>query len=74
MKGCMSYNISYVGVPFWGHTDFSLLSDFCVLNGWKRDDDNALSWWRVAAFGCAPSCMMPHWQLSPWPQLAAALP
>lgn len=23
---------------FWGYTDVSLLSDFCVLNGWKRDD------------------------------------
>lgn len=42
---CMSYNISYVSVMFWGYTDISLLSDFCVLNGWKRDDYNTLSWW-----------------------------
>lgn len=30
---CMSCHISYVGVMFWGYT--TLLSDFCVLNGWK---------------------------------------
>lgn len=64
---CMSCHISYVGVMFWGYTDFSLLLDFCVLNGWKRVDYNLLSWRFVAAFGCVTSCMMLHWQLSPWP-------
>lgn len=61
---CMPYNICYVGVTFWGYTDFSLLSDFCVLNGWKRDDYSTLSWQIVAAFGCVTSCVMLHWQLS----------
>lgn len=64
---CMSCHISYVGVMFWGYTGFSLLLDFCVLNGWKRVDYNLLSWRFVAAFGCVTSCMMLHWQLSPWP-------
>lgn len=64
---CTSCHISYVGVMFWGYTGFSLLLDFCVLNGWKRVDYNLLSWRFVAAFGCVTSCMMLHWQLSPWP-------
>lgn len=52
----------------------TLWTIFSVSNGWKRDDYNTLSWQIAAAFGCVDSCMMLHWQLSPWMYFAAALP